>query len=275
VLNDEIALLVARLFDCPGSPTHDELGRFFTRCDLVTADPAGGGAVVGKMKRVRAVLGYAIDDAPQDGSRLVKMLIDAARARGAFRPDAESYAGADLVGHLRRALRSTGYDLDAQGHVRPRVLESLEGSELTEALWSYVRRARSGADDAELLIGSAKNLEEAAARHVLKTTTGDYPIGGREGSFPTTLYQAFDRLGLAGSTCQLDADPYRAMQQAIFLLGCAVNRLRNQRGDGHGRPEMSVASQLEGRMSSEAAALVTELLLTALQSGESDSAPAS
>jgi len=63
----------------------------------------------------------------------------------------------------------------------------------------------------------------------------------------------------------MDKDPYKAMQQALFLLACAVNRLRNDRGDGHGRPEPSVATTLEGRLSSTSAGLVCELLLTALK----------
>jgi hypothetical protein len=45
-----------------------------------------------------------------------------------------------------------------------RVREGLDGIELTDALWAYVRRIRTGADDAELVIGSAKNLEEATVR---------------------------------------------------------------------------------------------------------------
>lgn len=44
----------------------------------------------------------------------------------------------------------------------------------------------------------------------------------------------------------------------------AVNRLRNDRGDGHGRPTASVATALEARLSGAGAALVSELLLTAL-----------
>lgn len=265
MLSDEVAAVVARLFDRPGSPTHDELGRYFDRCGLAGADPARGGGVIGKMKRVRAVLGYAIDASPEAGTRLVRLLIDGARAYGAFRPESESFASDELIGQLRSALRAVGYDLDAQGYVRPRLLESLEGAEMTDALRSYVRRARMGAEDAELVIGTAKNLEEATARHVLKTLTGDYPVAGRAGNFPMTLYLAFDRLGLSGSTAKLDGDPYRALQQTIFLLGCAVNRLRNDRGDGHGRPEQSVATVLEGHLSAEAVALVAELLLTALE----------
>ena len=73
-------------------------------------------------------------------------------------------------------------------HLRPRLLENLDGAELTEALWAYVRRAQTGAGDAELVIGTAKNLEEATVRHVLKELTGEYPTSGRAASFPVVLY---------------------------------------------------------------------------------------
>lgn len=71
-------------------------------------------------------------------------------------------------------------------------------------------------------------------------------------------------LDLKPSTVQFDRDAHVALQEALFLLGCAVNRLRNDRGDGHGRPGVSTATPLEARLSSEAAGLVTELLLSFL-----------
>jgi hypothetical protein len=120
-----------------------------------------------------------------------------------------------------------------------------------------------------LVIGTAKNLEEATVRHVLKTLTGSYPTAGPGSHFPTVLYQAFDRLGLSGSAAPIDKDPYKAVQQALFLLACAVNRLRSDRGDGHGRPEASIATTLEGKLSSASAGLVCELLLTALKDAKS------
>jgi hypothetical protein len=106
-------------------------------------------------------------------------------------------------------------------------------------------------------------LEEAVARHVLTEATGTY---ASTMDFVSTLYAAFDRLGLATpkSTDLLDPDPYRELQIAIYLVARAVNRLRNDRGDGHGRPTASVATALEARLSATGAALVSELLLTAL-----------
>ena len=264
MLSDEVATLLADFFQGGAGPSHDELSRIFQRADLEHADP---GTSVGKVKRVRQVCGDAIDQRNEAGTKLVKLLVDGIRARGGFRESSAGFAGEELVSGLRRALRHLGYDLDAEGHVRPRRLENLEGMELTEALWSYVRRARSGATDAELVIGTAKNLEEATARHVLKERAGSYPV---RANFPLTLYQAFDRLGLHGTQVQLDRDPFVNLEQAIFLLALAVNRLRNDRGDGHGRPEKSVATALEGRLSSQAAGLVSELLLVALEGDPED-----
>jgi hypothetical protein len=45
--------------------------------------------------------------------------------------------------------------------LQPRVLDGLDGSELSEALRAYVRRAQRGAGDSELVIGTGKCLEEA------------------------------------------------------------------------------------------------------------------
>lgn len=232
------------------------------RVALRSADPrAAGESTVGKMKRVRAVLGYAIDSEPENAESLVKSLLGGLRACGSFRDGSDNFPGEDAVRALRGAFRGLGLDLDSSGTLRPVLLERLDGVQLTEALWAYVRRARTGASDPELVIGTAKNLEEAAARHVLKEKTGQYPT---HTNFPTTLAQAFMALGLKPSTVQLDRDPYVALQEALFLLACAVNRLRNDRGDGHGRPDDSTATLLEGRLSSEGAGLVTELLVSVL-----------
>jgi hypothetical protein len=261
MLTDETAAAVARFFEGGKGPSHDELDRLIQRFGLAKADPQSSGSVAGKMKRTRAFLGYVIENEPERGPPLLQALLGLLRAAGCFREASEHFAGTENIEALRAAFRRIGYDLDPAGEVRPTLMENLEGTELTDALWAYVRRARLGAGDATLVIGTAKNLEEAAARHVLKEKTGEYP---RHGHFPTTLYQAFAALGLQGSGLQLSKDPYKAMQEALFLLACAVNKLRNEKGEGHGRPEPATATALEGRLSAEAAGLVTELLLTAL-----------
>ena len=211
------------------------------------------------------ILAHAIDRQPAQGARFVELFVNQVRASGGFRVNMPDCPGPETVAQLRSAFRRVGYDLDPEGNLRPTVLENLVGIEMTEALSAYVRRAQQGSSDAELLIGTAKNLEEATVRHVLKETKGEYATAGPTANFPTALYNAFDALDLAGSAAELDKDPYRALQQALFLLACTVNRLRNDRGDGHGRPEPSVATALQGRLSTQSAGLVCELLLTALK----------
>ena len=264
MLSDELTVLLPRFVDRRG-PSHDELTRLIKRAGLSDADPLGDDPIAGKVKRVRAVLAHAIDRDPTKGERFVTLFVEQVRACGGFRPGSAECPGEETITALRAAFRHRGFDLDPEGHLRPRLLENLEGTELTEALSAYVRRAQTGAGDAELVIGTAKNLEEATVRHVLKELTGEYPTAGRAASFPTVLYDAFTELHLTVSTHSLDKDPHKALQQALFLLACAVNRLRNDRGDGHGRPEPSVATLLESRLSSQSAGLVCELLLAGLR----------
>ena len=263
MLSEETMTAIAQFFQGGSGPSHDELTRAFTRTGLSHVDP-GNSSSVGKVKRVREVLGHAVDTNRDSGSRLVEILIEAIRAHGAFRPRTDTCAGEETIQSLRDGLQHLGYDLDAEGVVRPTRLEGLEGVELTDALWSYVRRARAGAGDAELVIGSSKSLEEATARHVLKEVVGTYETRGHRSHFQMQLADAFDRVGLTPSSANLSADASEALQQALFLLGVAVNRLRNEKGEGHGRPEDSIATDTESRLASQASGLVCELLLKAL-----------
>ena len=268
MLNEELIRLLPRFVDQRG-PSHDEISRMVARAGLSDAESDGqDGVQRGKVKRLRMILAHAIDRQPDEGERFVKLFVNQVRASGGFLVGTPDCPGTETVAQLREAFRRVGFDLDPEGNLRPTVLENLVGTELTEALSAYVRRAQLGSSDPELLIGTAKNLEEATVRHVLKETTGEYATAGPTANFPTTLFKAFYVLDLTGSDAMLDKDPYRALQQALFLLACAVNRLRNDRGDGHGRPEPGVATWLEGRLSTQSAGLVCELLLTALRTSK-------
>lgn len=262
MLNEELATLLPRFVENRG-PSHDEISRMVARAGLSDAERDSPGVNQrGKVKRLRMILAHALDRQPDAGERFVELFVNQIRAYGGFRPGTPEYPGSATVEQLRQAFRRAGFDLDPEGNLRPTVLENLVGIEMTEALSAYVRRAQQGSGDPELLIGTAKNLEEATVRHVLKETMGEYTTTE---NFPTALYRAFYALDLAGSEAQLNTNPYRALQQALFLLACAVNRLRNDRGDGHGRPEASMATALQGRLSTQSAGLVCELLLTALR----------
>jgi hypothetical protein len=80
-----------------------------------------------------------------------------------------------------------GFSIADDGTVAPLSLDGLSGRELTTALRVYVERARRGDADAPLVAGTAKDLAEATARHVLIEQGGSY----RESmGFQGTLHNA-------------------------------------------------------------------------------------
>lgn len=192
-------------------------------------------------------------------------LIGSIKAVGCFRSSSDSYAGEDAIQAVREAFRTEGYELDLEGNLRQGLLSDLRGVEATDALRVYVRRAHAGSHDAALVLGTGKDLLEATARHALVEKTGRYPEGS---NFPATLYQAYDRLGLAAPPPQLleglDRDARRAVEQSLWLLGCAVNRLRNAEGTGHGRPHPVSVSEREAQLTIQAMGLVAQLILDSL-----------
>lgn len=88
--------------------------------------------------------------------------------------------------------------------------------------------------------------------------------------FAGTLYQAFELLGLSTPPRQLmdgmDPDPKRSTEQAMYLFACAMNRLRNAVATGHGRQSPLSASELDARLAAQIAGLVSDLLLTRMES---------
>lgn len=265
-LTDTIAIAVSELVQAERPPSHDTLDRLFARTKLTAADPRREGGQVGKLKRVRAVLTYAIDANPAAGSQLVALLIDAVRAGGGFRTSSPTFIGEQSLRDVQEAFRSEGYELDEDGVLRPSLLDNLDETEISDALARYVRRARAGASDAALVTGTGKDLLEAVARHLLVQHAGTYD---ERMGFPGTLFHAFDTKGLAtppGPILQaieagFDGDPRRRLEQTLYLLGVAVNKLRHSEGVGHGRPFAANVTDLEAKISIEAMGIISELLL--------------
>jgi hypothetical protein len=261
LLSDEFALAIAPFFDQIG-PSHDEISTLVRRAGLADIDPneLTPGAL-GKMKRIRTLLTAIPTSRQRQGRALAESLIDALRSHGAFVPGNPNCPGEGRIVALRVALQREGFVLAEDGRVYPTNLDALEGVALKAALESYVRRSLTTGDDA-LLIGNAKDLVEAVARHVLELTTGAYPQGA---NFDATLYQAFDRLSLATPHPDvlkaLDQDPEKAFEQVMWLLGVTAKRIRNEMGTGHGRPSTSPTLPRLGRITSQAGALVARLLL--------------
>jgi len=266
-LSDGIIIAVARLVDDAQAaksrePNHSDIDFQVSRAGLSHADPKAQGQAVGKAKRIRAILSWALDSASDSGEVFLAALIAMIRAKWGFRPASPNFVGDESIRDAIDAFRSEGYLLSSDGELRTKAIDTLSGRELTIALESYVRRARRGSEDAALLIGTAKDLMEATAAHVIQEQFGHYP---GESNFPTLLGQAFTALGLATpeSPKQVGEPPQRRLERSLYEAGCAVNALRNKQGTGHGRPWAPTVSDAEAHASIQIIGVVSGVLLAA------------
>ena len=269
-LTDTLVFAVADLVDDAGAtrePSHSEIAHHITRAGLSEADPLRQGQTVGKAKRVRAVLSWALENATNKGEILCAAIISLVRAKGGFRESSPNFVGHEAIRNAAEAFRSEGYVLGTDGDLRPVVLDSLQGTEFTAALASYVQRARRGSTDAALMVGTGKDLLEATAAHVITESFGAY---SHQANFPTLLGQAFTALGLATphTPVQQGEPPQRRFERALYEAGCAVNALRNKEGTGHGRPWLPSVSDAEALYSVQLIGIISGVLLTALRRGK-------
>jgi hypothetical protein len=265
-LSDAIIIAVAQLVDDAQSdkrePSHSDIEYQINRVQLQNGDPKAAGQIVGKAKRIRGTLMWAMQNTPEAGEFLVANLISLIKGYGGFRPESPNYVGSDCIASAAEAFKAEGYELTIDGELMPLVLQNLSGIELTKALESYIRRAQRGIKDAALVTGTGKDLLEAVAAHVLQECYGSYAV---RDNFPTLLGQAFVTVGLATSQDKpkLGEAPQKRVERAMFELGLAINQLRNREGTGHGRPWLPSVSEPEARIAVELMGIIAERLLLA------------
>ena len=161
--NDAIIAAVAELVDDSQlgrrrDPSHSDLEFLINRAHLGAGDPKQNGQVVGKAKRIRGTLSWALEHEPESGGNLVVSLVNYIRGQGGFREDSPNFVGRTAIATAIEIFGSEGYELSLDGELRPKLLDNLSGPGLTQALESYVRRAKRGSDDAALVTGTGKDL---------------------------------------------------------------------------------------------------------------------
>lgn len=270
-LDDAIIGAVAQLIDDARSagdyrePSHSELDFFIGQVGLSHADPKQQGQLVGKAKRVRAVLYTALTENRSAGARLVALVLGKVRACGGFRAGSPNFVGHEAILNAQAAFQSAGITLHADGTLQAPLLAGLKGAALSAALQRYALRAQQGAQNAAPLAGTGKDLLEATAAHVLQTLRGNYP---QQANFHGLLGMAFMELQLA--VPELPAEPgespLRGLERALFQSAIAVNRLRNKQGTGHGRPWLPSVTDDEAKAAIETVGTVTAYLLAKLRS---------
>jgi hypothetical protein len=264
-LTDSVIVVIARLVDDAQAetrePSHSDIEFQIRRARLTQGDPKAQGQVVGKAKRVRGTLNWALENDPQAGELLVENLIALIRGCGGFRPTSPNYVGEHAIADAVAAFHAEGYELTLDGELRPVVLDSLSGAALSAALESYVRRARRGVADAALVTGTGKDLLEATAAHILVERHGSYP----QTNFQGLLGQAFVAIDMATPQHPIKPGepPQKKIERAMFEIACAVNALRNKVGTGHGRPWLPNVTDAEARTAIEFMGAIAEWMLDA------------
>ena len=128
-VNDAIIVAVARLVDDAQSvtrePSHSDLEFQINRAGLCGGDPKGQGQVVGKAKRVRAVLSWGIDNAPDKAETFVALLIGLIRGKGGFRAGSSNFVGEEAILDTRESFRLEGYMLSDDGELYASTLDNV------------------------------------------------------------------------------------------------------------------------------------------------------
>ena len=100
-LSDAIIVSLARLVDDAQSetrePSHSDIEFQISRAGLTAGDPKAQGQPVGKAKRVRGTLNWALENAPSAGEVLVMNLVSLIKGCGGFRETSPNYVGLDVL----------------------------------------------------------------------------------------------------------------------------------------------------------------------------------
>lgn len=267
-ITDLIIVAISKLVDDAQvepkrEPTHYELEVQIKKAGLTQADPKSHGQSVGKAKRVRATLNWAIEHNPKAGGELISLLVSQVRAVGGFRETSPNFVGKEPILNAISAFDAENLCMSENGDIRPKVLDTLKGKHLTEALQAYAQRAKRGSEDAALLSGTGKDLLEATAKHVIQSKFGAHPANA---NLPTLFGQAYAALNMATpETPKAENEPaIKDYERALFHMATGINRVRNKEGTGHGKLCITALSTAESHSIIESVGIVAEFLLNRL-----------
>ena len=159
-LTESTIFAVSRLVDDAQSgkrePSHSDLEAQIARAGLLPGDPKAQGQLVGKAKRIRYILTWALDHNPDAGERFIQSLISLIRSCGGFRSASPNYVGAEAIANAQEAFKAESFLLTADGELQQYLAQNLSGAAMTAALEAYVKRAQRGASTQPSLLVRGK-----------------------------------------------------------------------------------------------------------------------
>lgn len=266
-LTNEIVISLAKLVDDSQEekkrkPAHSDIKFYVDKFNLQGGDPASSGRSLGKSKRVRHILDWGLENAPEETERFATAIIDLVRGSGGFRVESENYVGKERISNLQDALKRAGIQLFEDGTWAPTTLDNLSYQDQRDVFFSYISRAKRGVNDAALIVGTSKDLLEAVAAFIVETVRGSY---NAKWSFPTLLGNAFSALELTARIPNgTKPNAHQRFEESLFNAALAVNTLRNKEGTGHGRPWLPNLSASEAKAALEIIGVISEYMLNKL-----------
>ena len=245
-------------------PTHAEIDDVF---ETLGVDAESGS----KRDRVSSAIKLA---GRQELLPVVEELLELLRTYGAFNVSGHWIATALQHERLAESLQPYGITLLGDGNINTDLGSLVDGSTLPDeaAVRDHVRRMQLalGQGDSALLLGSSKELLESTAKIVLDRV-GETPPA----KYPALVTRALDVLMLHPKSAPTQREevmqPVRKILGGVLQIAMEINKLRSERGTGHGRAEAPVhLTSRHGRLAAGAALIVATLMFDTL---DDDSAP--
>jgi HEPN domain-containing protein len=266
-ITEEVGGTLARFFYGGSGPSHSELDSVFARVGCKDADPApehvrdadnrAGRQSTNKEQRVNTVFQQAVRlGRARD---LTNAILERLRLG---RTDFTDHDPTSAT--LRKTLRRCGFTLTTEGYLEVSSLADVAAKEGRPAIEDQLARLRRAEEDPGLMLGTAKEMLESAAKYVLEET--GVPTPGQH-DFPALLYLARERLSIRPedvASSESEAQAVKKILGAVWTIAEQSNYLRNREGTGHGRTLPSAVSSEVAQLVVREACSVVELMLSRL-----------
>lgn len=266
-ITTEVGGALAQFFHGGTGPSHANLDSAFVRAGCADADPAppsvraaaqrAGRQSTNKQQRVNTVFPEAVRRGK--ARELTDAILELLRL------DQTDFSESDgPVVPLRRALRRCGFNLSQEGYLEAASLASLSTHQDRPALEDQLARLRRSEDDPALMLGTAKEMLESAAKYVLEETGAT--VSDRA-DFGALLYLARERLSIRPediASTEPESAAVKKILGAAWTIAEQANHLRNKEGTGHGRTLPTGVSPDVAELVVREACSVVELMLATL-----------